>query len=80
MALIGVLALSVNVPLGYLRQGRRKYSFAWFAYIHLSIPLIAYLRIANHVTLWFIPLFVVCAIGGQLVGGRVRRAGEGRAP
>ncbi len=80
VGLIGTLALSLNIPLGYLRQGRRKYSFAWFVYIHLSIPLIAYLRIANHVALWFIPLFVVCAVGGQVVGGRVRRAAEAHAP
>jgi len=76
MGCIGVLALALNIPLGYLRQGRQKYSFAWFVYIHLSIPLIAYLRIANHITSWFIPFFLLCAIAGQIVGGRVRR-GEG---
>ena len=76
MGCIGVLALALNIPLGYLRQGRRKYSFPWFVYIHLSIPLIAYLRIANHITSWFIPFFLLCAIAGQIVGGRVRR-GEG---
>jgi hypothetical protein len=76
MGYIGVLALALNIPLGYLRQGRRKYSFAWFVYIHLSIPLIAYLRIANHVTSWLIPFFIFCAIAGQIMGGRVRR-GEG---
>ena len=76
MGCIGVLALALNIPLGYLRQGRRKYSFAWFVYIHLSIPLIAYLRIANHITSWFIPFFLLCAIAGQIVGGRMRR-GEG---
>lgn len=76
LALIGIAALSVNVPLGYLREGARKYSVAWFVYIHLSIPLIAFLRISHHLSAWFIPLFILCAIAGQVVGGKIRRRGE----
>lgn len=76
LTLIGLAALSVNVPLGYLREGARKYSAAWFVYIHLSIPLIAFLRIGSHVSAWFIPLFLLCAVAGQLVGGRIRRRRE----
>jgi hypothetical protein len=76
LALIGLVALSVNVPLGYLRKGARKYSAAWFAYIHLSIPLIVFLRISRHVSPWFIPLFILCAVAGQLIGGRIRRRRE----
>lgn len=79
MGLIGVAALALNVPLGYLREGQRKFSLAWFVYIHLSIPLIAYLRIANHVTSWLIPFFILCAIAGQIVGGRVRVRAEKEA-
>ena len=30
LILIGLAALSVNVPLGYLREGTRKYSTSWF--------------------------------------------------
>lgn len=77
MGVIGVTALVLNIPLGYLREGQRKYSLAWFAYVHLSIPLIAWLRIANHVTSWLIPFFILCAVAGQIVGGRVRRQTEG---
>lgn len=76
LTLIGLAALSVNLPLGYLREGTRKYSAAWFAYIHLSIPLIAFLRISSHLSPWFIPLFILCAVAGQLIGGRIRRRGE----
>ncbi len=76
LALIGLAALSVNVPLGYLREGARKYSAAWFVYIHLSIPLIAFLRISSHMSPWFIPLFILCAVAGQLIGGRIRRRME----
>ncbi len=79
MGFIGVTALMLNIPLGYLRAGRRKYSLPWFVYVHLSIPLIAYLRIANHVTSWLIPFFILCAVIGQIAGGRVRRqAGKER--
>ena len=76
MGIIGVTALVLNIPLGYLREGQRKYSLAWFVYIHLSIPLIAYLRIANHVTSWLIPFFILCALAGQIVGGKARRQTE----
>jgi len=76
MGFIGATALALNIPLGYLRAGQRKYSLAWFLYVHLSIPLIAYLRIANHVTSWLIPFFILCAVAGQIVGGRTRRQTE----
>ncbi|HBO68723.1 MAG TPA: hypothetical protein DD658_00610 [Deltaproteobacteria bacterium] len=76
LILIGLAALSVNVPLGYLREGRRKFSLGWFVYIHLSIPLVAFLRIESHLSAWFIPLFILFAIAGQVIGGRVRRRKE----
>lgn len=74
MASIGSLALVLNLPLGYLREGLRKYSVAWFLCIHLSIPVIAYLRISNHVSAWAIPPFIACALLGQIAGGRIRRS------
>jgi len=74
MAWIGAAALAANVPLGYLREGKRKYSLGWFVYIHLSIPLVAFLRISSHLTPWVIPVFVLCAVAGQLAGGRIRQA------
>lgn len=78
MAWIGVAALAVNLPLGYLREGTRKLSLMWFVYIHLSVPVIAYLRISNHVSAWAIPPFVVCALVGQIAGGRMRRIRQSR--
>lgn len=73
MAWIGAAALVINLPLGYLREGKKKLSLAWFVYIHLSIPVIAWLRISNHVTAWAIPPFIACALLGQIAGGRMRR-------
>jgi hypothetical protein len=73
MAMIGGMAMLINLPLGYLREGTRKLSLAWFVYVHLSVPVIAYLRITNHVSAWAIPPFVACALLGQMAGGRLRR-------
>lgn len=70
---IALAALAVNLPLGYLRQGTRKFSPAWFLYVHLSVPLIAALRILSRLSLFAVPLFVACAVLGQVLGGRVRR-------
>jgi len=76
MALIGGAALTVNIPLGYAREGFRKFSLGWFVCVHLSVPLIAWLRIVNHVSVWGIPAFVVCAALGQIAGGKIRRIGR----
>lgn len=73
MAWIGGLALAVNLPLGYLREGTRKLSLAWFFFVHLSVPVIAWLRIRHQVSAWAIPPFIACALLGQIAGGRMRR-------
>ncbi len=78
MALIGGAALTVNIPLGYAREGFRKFSVGWFVCVHLSVPLIAWLRLVNHVSAWGIPAFVACAVLGQIAGGKVRRMRRGR--
>jgi hypothetical protein len=78
MAWIGAAALLINLPLGYLREGKRKLSLAWFVYIHLSVPVIAYLRISNHVSAWAIPPFIACALLGQIAGGWIRRVRRSR--
>jgi len=76
--LIGLIVLTiiVNIPLGYLRQGVEKFSFAWYFYIHISIPLIIYLRIKSGYSWKFIPLTLGGALLGQIIGGRIRRRRE----
>lgn len=73
--LIGLIALAiiVNIPLGYLRQAVQKFSFAWYFYVHISIPLIIYLRIKSGYSWKFIPLTLGGALIGQIIGGRMRR-------
>ena len=75
LLLFGLIALTiiVNIPLGFLRQAVEKFSFAWYFYIHISIPLIIYLRIKSGYSWKLIPLTLGGAILGQIIGGRLRR-------
>ena len=66
-------ALIGNLPLGYLRQGVRKFSFRWFLYIHVSIPFIMLLRLYMGLSYWFIPFSLGSAVAGQVIGGRYRK-------
>lgn len=81
LTLVGLIlfAFAINVPLGYLRQNYEKFTFGWYFYIHISIPLIIYLRIKAGFSWMFIPLTLGGAVAGQLVGGRLqkRRHGSG---
>ncbi len=70
--LVALTAFGVNIPLGRLRAGVRKFSPAWFLYVHLSIPLIILLRLSLGLGYAFIPIFIVMAVAGQLAGGRMR--------
>ena len=67
------VACTVNIPLGFLRQGYEKFTFGWFFYIHISIPLIIYLRIKSGLSWKFIPFTLASAVLGQVVGGRIHR-------
>ena len=67
------LAITVNIPLGYFRQAVEKFSFAWYFYVHISIPLIVYLRIKSGYSWKFIPLTIGAAVIGQIIGGWIRR-------
>lgn len=79
LLLIGIilLAIIINVPLGYLRQNCRKFSFAWYFYVHLSIPIIIYLRVKGGFSLRVIPLTLIAAFAGQYLGGWLNKRREG---
>lgn len=71
-----IFALGINVPLGYLRQGVRKYSLAWFTYIHLSIPFIIAWRVSQDLGWNIVPFTLACALLGQFIGGVLHRSGQ----
>ncbi len=68
-----MFAFLTNLPLGFLRESTAKYSLRWFVYIHLSIPFIIVLRLREGFSWEVIPLTIVCAVFGQVLGGRIRR-------
>ncbi len=70
---IAFTAFLVNIPLGYIRENTPKFSLSWLFWIHASIPLIIYLRISLHINPWFIPVGILLAIGGQILGSRLRK-------
>ncbi len=76
LAVIILIAVLINIPLGYLRQGTQKFSFSWYFYIHISIPFIIYLRVKSGYSWKFIPLTLAGALIGQFIGGRIRQKRE----
>ena len=73
LSTLALFALSLNLPLGYLRRRCRPLSWRWFVCVHLSIPLIAACRILSGIRFTAIPLLILAAVAGQLLGGLVRR-------
>jgi hypothetical protein len=73
LAGIMILAFVINIPLGYIRQNCPKFSFGWYFYIHVSIPLIIYARVKAGFSWKFIPLTLAAAVAGQLLGGAINR-------
>lgn len=83
VALAGLILFCflINIPLGYIRQNYEKFSFGWYFYIHISIPLIIYLRVKTGFGWHVIPLTIGAAIGGQIIGGIInRRKNQGMLP
>ena len=69
--IIALLAFIINIPFGYLRNKTRKFSARWFLYVHLSIPLIIAARLLSHTDYRYIPIFILAAVAGQILGGRI---------
>lgn len=73
VAALMIMAVVVNIPMGYQRQSCRKFSPGWWFYIHISIPLIIYARVKTGLGLQFIPFTLASAVLGQMIGGRLYR-------
>lgn len=68
---IAVLCVVLNIPFGIWRARTRKFSIQWWLAIHLPVPAIIVARIVSQVSPWWIPLFIACAVIGQIIGGRI---------
>ncbi|MFQ5574638.1 MAG: hypothetical protein ACE5E0_03320 [Terriglobia bacterium] len=74
---LGIYALmfatfAINLPFGFFRQYTRKFSLWWFLAIHAPIPLVFLARTYLGYTYLVIPLLLIAAVGGQIVGARVK--------
>jgi hypothetical protein len=63
--------LLINLPFGHARAKTRRYSLRWFLYIHIPIPLIFIARTLSHIEFKYIPVLVLAAITGQILGGKL---------
>jgi hypothetical protein len=72
IAALFAFTMLLNIPFGYWRSKARKYSFRWFLYIHLPIPLVFLGRVLSHIGFVYVPFFVAAAVIGQIWGGRLR--------
>lgn len=70
IAIVSVISLVINIFLGKYRTKYRKMTVMWWIMIHASIPLIIPLRIWLDTPKIAIPLFIVLAVIGQLIGSR----------
>ena len=68
------LVLLMNLPLGYLRAGVKKFSVPWFITVHAAIPFVVLLRIVMGVgwQLATFPLFAGAYFLGHFLGGEYR--------
>ncbi len=72
VAMVFALTVALNLPFGYIRKKKtRKFSFKWFACIHVPIPFIFLARVLSHLDFRYVPFFVVAAVIGQFAGGRL---------
>jgi hypothetical protein len=76
LVIVGLAILLVNLPFGFWRGGVAKFSPAWFAAVHVPVPIVVGIRLAAgvHWHLTTVPVLVGGYFGGQLVGARLRRA------
>ena len=72
IALVLLFTFVVNLPFGWLRRKEKKFTFKWWLYIHLPIPLVIALRLWLGINPWFIPLIIAVAVVGQIVGARLK--------
>lgn len=65
------ITLVLNLFFGHFRARARKYSLKWFLFIHLPIPVIVAARVYFGLGYRVIPLFLVAAVAGQFLGGKL---------
>lgn len=67
-----LLSFIINLPFGFYRAGVGRFSWQWFAAVHLPVPLVIVMRLVSGVGWSFVPLLIATAIAGQFLGGVLR--------
>ena len=72
---LALITFVINIPLGYWREGVRKFSARWFIAVHAAVPLVIALRILAGIEwrILTIGFLVLCYFFGQFTGARLRR-------
>lgn len=68
-----ISTILLNIPFGMLRVRERKFSWRWFLWVHMPVPIIIAGRLLCHIDSVYIPLLVLSALAGQYVGGQLGR-------
>lgn len=69
---LAISTLTLNIPLGYIREHYPKFSFKWLLWLHASIPAIICLRNILDIPSSLIPTSIFVAIIGQILGSQLR--------
>jgi hypothetical protein len=74
LAVVAATVLVLNIPFGFWRAGREKFSVAWLVAVHAPVPLVVLLRISSGLGWQFstFPALIAAYFGGQYLGGVVR--------
>jgi cytochrome b561 len=75
LLLASLLTFIINIPFGFWRSNRRRYSLSWFLAIHVPVPIIIFLRFYLDIGFhWSTYLFLVTAFfAGQYMGTFINR-------
>lgn len=70
LLIVAIIVFIINIPFGFFRSKVRKFSFLWFLYIHLPVPLVIILRIYSDIGFaWYTyPILIAMFFSGQFVG------------
>ncbi len=71
VATIFIITFVMNLIFGYFRAKEKKYSLKWFLFIHLPIPVVIFARLYANLDYRVIPVFLIAALAGQVIGGKV---------
>ncbi len=65
----------VNLPFGYFRAGYKKFSWKWFAAIHIPIPFVVLFRYLFGLgfELYTYPIMIAAFFTGQFIGKIIRK-------